>query len=67
MAQTPGPGSCDAGSDQDRDINDRETAAPRGAGEISSDQDDLERPSPRAVLVIALQRMDEATFGRPAE
>jgi hypothetical protein len=65
MAQTPCPGSCDAGSDQDKGINDRDTAAPAGAGEMS-DQDDLERPSPRAVLVITLRRINEATFGRPA-
>jgi hypothetical protein len=67
MVQALGPGSYDAGSDQDKEIDDGYATAPGGAGEISSDQNDLELPTPRAVLVIALQRVDEAIFNRHTE
>ncbi len=67
MVQTPGPGSCDADPDQDREIDEGHTTAPGGADEISSDREDLELPTPRAVLVITLQRVNEAAFKRYTE
>jgi hypothetical protein len=67
MVHPPGPGSHDAGSAQDNEIDDGHTTAPAGTGEISSDHDDLEQPTPRAVLVIALRRVDDAAVDRHTE
>ena len=60
MVQIPGPGSHDAGSDQHTEIDDEPATAPAGAAEIGSVHDDLEQPSPRAVLVISLRRVNDA-------
>ena len=74
MVQTSGPGSWDAdpGSrdtdpDQDKEIDGGHTTAPAGADETSSDREDLELPTPRAVLVITLQRVNEAAGQRYTE
>jgi hypothetical protein len=50
MVQTPGPGGFNAGFAQDTKIDDVHTTAPVGASEIGSKHDDLEQPTPRAVL-----------------
>ena len=62
MVQTPGPGSCDAGSDPDQETGEEFIAAPEGAGETTGGQDDWELPTPRAVLVITLRQMTAADW-----
>ena len=57
MVQTPGPGSCGAGSDPDQEIGEGYITTPERAGEITGDQDGWELPSLRAVLVIILRQV----------
>lgn len=67
--QTPDPGSCDAGSDQGEEIDIRHTLACTGDDDLDRDPDDLELPTPRAVLTVALHQVtvDEALYHRNPE
>jgi hypothetical protein len=58
----PGPGSCGAGSDPDEETGREFITAPEGAGVTPGDQEDCERPTSRAMLVITLRQISAADW-----
>ena len=64
--QTPGPGSRDTDSGQNRE-SDMDASLPGSAKEDDRDQDGVELPSPSAILRFTLLPVNEIALGESAK
>jgi hypothetical protein len=65
--RTTGPGSRDTGSGQDRESDDMDVSPPGSTRDDDSAQDDVELPTPAAILRFMLLPANEIAFGQPAD